>query len=476
MSMRLTTKRPKCPKGTRRNKKTNLCESPKKSLLVFKDIELNDRNIEKFNEYRQRYMEHVSENKMSYLPGEILKQDEDTQIDWIIKHGENTTLKLLQNAFDQFYKTNEVNFRKLNIDEINKKWNEYFDKYDEDDILNVTSIQSDTIKRDNVLEKQKDTSVSTKTKVKICPPGKEINPKTGRCINIKKPKTTQKKKIVLVNSPKQASINANIKVCPPGKEINPKTGRCINIKKPKTTRKIKIKDVALEPIQHVKQFEDMIIHTDELPPYQGQISNVNDFKKLLYYTLNNGKVFNLYKLNELMEKRGESFINVNNSIKIIPLDNFKKIARELNVDNSLSKDWSQQKLDDVEYRDFSEKMYYFNYLMRIISLNDFVKQFGEKRINSKDLSDMKLKIESIKDKYKYNENYTTQSIYMLVQYKYILDKTKLNDNEKETILFDLITLSRNAALENGYKNDIDEIHILHVIFGSPEIYDLTLFM
>ena len=42
---------------------------------------------------------------------------------------------------------------------------------------------------------------------KVCPPGKEINPKTGRCIKIK----TQK-------------------VCPPGKEINPKTGRCIKIK------------------------------------------------------------------------------------------------------------------------------------------------------------------------------------------------------------------------------------------------------
>ncbi len=39
---------------------------------------------------------------------------------------------------------------------------------------------------------------------KICPPGKQINPNSGRCIKIK----TQK-------------------VCPPGKKLNPKTRRCI---------------------------------------------------------------------------------------------------------------------------------------------------------------------------------------------------------------------------------------------------------
>ena len=47
-------------------------------------------------------------------------------------------------------------------------------------------------------------------KNKVCMPGKEINPKTGRCIKTKKNK-----------------------VCPPGKEINPKTGRCITTKKVK---------------------------------------------------------------------------------------------------------------------------------------------------------------------------------------------------------------------------------------------------
>ena len=44
-----------------------------------------------------------------------------------------------------------------------------------------------------------------------CPPGKERNPKTGRCIKTKVPKD-------------------NTEPCPPGKERNPKTGRCIKTK------------------------------------------------------------------------------------------------------------------------------------------------------------------------------------------------------------------------------------------------------
>ena len=49
-----------------------------------------------------------------------------------------------------------------------------------------------------------------KGKDKECPPGKILNPKTGRCINKPKEKTP--------------------KVCPPGTELNHKTGRCNKIK------------------------------------------------------------------------------------------------------------------------------------------------------------------------------------------------------------------------------------------------------
>ena len=50
-----------------------------------------------------------------------------------------------------------------------------------------------------------------------CPPGKEINPKTGRCVKSKVVKD--------LTGP-----------CPPGKERNPSTGRCIKIKQNKTVK------------------------------------------------------------------------------------------------------------------------------------------------------------------------------------------------------------------------------------------------
>jgi len=90
----------------------------------------------------------------------------------------------------------------------------------------------------------KASTVKTKTE-KRCPEGKELNPKTGRCVNIKKPKT-EKIKTVKAKTDKIKTVKAKTeKQCPEGKELNPKTGRCVNIKKPKTektrTRKLKIK-------------------------------------------------------------------------------------------------------------------------------------------------------------------------------------------------------------------------------------------
>jgi len=107
--------------------------------------------------------------------------------------------------------------------------------------------------------------------VKSCPPGKEINPKTGRCVNIKTQKVktqkvkTQKVKTPKVKTPKvktpkvepiicpegcfkietkkDEKIEKTEKRCPEGKELNPKTGRCVNIKTQKVkTRKQKIKE------------------------------------------------------------------------------------------------------------------------------------------------------------------------------------------------------------------------------------------
>ena len=61
-----------------------------------------------------------------------------------------------------------------------------------------------------------------KNKIKECPSDKVLNPLSGRCIKIKQ-KTIKIKKEPKIKEPK-------IKVCPPGKERNPKTGRCVKIK------------------------------------------------------------------------------------------------------------------------------------------------------------------------------------------------------------------------------------------------------
>lgn len=72
---------------------------------------------------------------------------------------------------------------------------------------------------------------------KECPPGKIVNPKTGRCINKPKEKTHKKpgrpKKFDKSEEKKEKSK----KECPPGKIVNPKTGRCINKPKEKTHKK-----------------------------------------------------------------------------------------------------------------------------------------------------------------------------------------------------------------------------------------------
>jgi hypothetical protein len=76
-----------------------------------------------------------------------------------------------------------------------------------------------------------------KNKIKECPQSKVLNPLTGRCIKIKH-KTIKIKKEPKIKEPKtikntikqQIKKEPKIKVCPPGKEVNPKTGRCVNIK------------------------------------------------------------------------------------------------------------------------------------------------------------------------------------------------------------------------------------------------------
>jgi hypothetical protein len=91
---------------------------------------------------------------------------------------------------------------------------------------------------------------------KSCPPGKEINPRTGRCIKTKTQKVkkvkipkmkTSKQKVVIKLEPEPVKelVKQVAKSCPPGKEINPKTGRCVKTKtqKVKKVKKVKIPKV-----------------------------------------------------------------------------------------------------------------------------------------------------------------------------------------------------------------------------------------
>ena len=60
--------------------------------------------------------------------------------------------------------------------------------------------------------------------VKLCPAGKERNPKTGRCIQTVKLCSAGKER-----NPKTGRCIQTSKLCPAGKERNPKTGRCKGI-------------------------------------------------------------------------------------------------------------------------------------------------------------------------------------------------------------------------------------------------------
>lgn len=79
--------------------------------------------------------------------------------------------------------------------------------------------------------------VETNLNLTACPPGKQRNPLTNRCINIKPSKT--QKASETHNKPAKSVKNGKntktLKPCPPGKKRNPLTNRCINVKSTTTT-------------------------------------------------------------------------------------------------------------------------------------------------------------------------------------------------------------------------------------------------
>ena len=64
---------------------------------------------------------------------------------------------------------------------------------------------------------------------KSCPPDKELNPRTRRCVNKCKPGFTRNTefKCKKTRKVKSKSKSESPKSCPPGKELNPRTRRCV---------------------------------------------------------------------------------------------------------------------------------------------------------------------------------------------------------------------------------------------------------
>ena len=117
---------------------------------------------------------------------------------------------------------------------------------------------------------------------KECPPGKILNPKTGRCINKPKEKTQKRRgRPKKFDKPEEQGEPKPVKECPPGKILNPKTGRCINKPKEKTQKKRgrPKKSVVTEP-------EQMPSPKPMSSPKQGKSMS---FDEALEYIRTNGK-------------------------------------------------------------------------------------------------------------------------------------------------------------------------------------------
>jgi hypothetical protein len=90
-------------------------------------------------------------------------------------------------------------------------------------------------KREERKERKEQVTVAPSKKGIVCPEGKILNPKTNRCIKdpaakkVKPVKKDSKKKDVADKEPKKEADKAIVKIkeCPEGKILNPKTNRCI---------------------------------------------------------------------------------------------------------------------------------------------------------------------------------------------------------------------------------------------------------
>jgi hypothetical protein len=150
---------------------------------------------------------------------------------------------------------------------------------------------------------------------KECPPGKILNPKTGRCINKPKEKTHKKpgrpKKFDKPEEPKEKPT----KECPPGKILNPKTGRCINKLKEKTHKKPgrPKKTVAVSPAKPMSSpkqeksmsFDEALEHIRTTGKPGSYREFMNDIKKKFGITLKYDNHGDEYAMPDLYFMKGK---------------------------------------------------------------------------------------------------------------------------------------------------------------------------
>jgi hypothetical protein len=170
---------------------------------------------------------------------------------------------------------------------------------------------------------------------KRCPEGKEVNPKTGRCINkcadgtVRNDKgrcvkdKTKKASSQKARTPSPAKAQtpppASKKKCPEGKEVSTKTGRCINIclegtvRNPATGRCIKDKTKKARSPSPAKartpspaKARSKVCPSDEIPEVPKCFQSSSEYRKM---TLK----FHPDKNKDCRESAAEKFKNLANN-------------------------------------------------------------------------------------------------------------------------------------------------------------------
>jgi len=134
-----------------------------------------------------------------------------------------------------------------------KKYKNYIGDFNSP--INTPSTLSFTQTNKKKNKKTKTIKEEKRREEKICPSGKELNPKTNRCVKIKSASVMkiikeQKKKL-------EEELSKKTKVCPPGKELNQDTGRC---------NKIKTKTMKIRKEEKIKKEKEPLNKSKECPP------------------------------------------------------------------------------------------------------------------------------------------------------------------------------------------------------------------